>query len=380
MAFESRLGICAVLGFSLVGCRYDIDKIYAHSDPNADAGGQARDAGADAASAEPPPAQLIELWRDQAFSTVDDDCASCAKRGCAKANEACRNDPACVAFTRCVAESTDPQTQNSCRASHVAWLSEDVEGRDVGGPYQQCVFQDQCAEQCSARTNWQCVDEFSWPMTSEKSVPFRFRFNDALNSQKEVAGMQIKVCRPDDLYCKSPIGMGKTDKNGEVQLQLGIALRTFQGYFELTGANVYPSLLRFGWPLVQEGVTNVTVIDEDSFGLNTALLGIEPDPERGILQLRAFSCNGVGAKGVAFETSGVDDKSFYWYASKDGIPDLEAAVTEKLGAGGVINVFEGRQNVLARNAADNKVVSKTPVPVRKGFMTIVVMAPLGVEE
>lgn len=351
------------LACAIAGCRYDIDKIYRHQ------------------ATEPQdevPAQLVDLWTDQAFSTVDDTCRACFEQRCATENTECRDDPECVAFTRCVAESTDPVTMYECRARHAAWLSEEIDVRDVSGPLGQCLFQDACSEECGSRTNFQCLHQFSWPTTGAKTVPFRVRFIEA-RSLELVSNMDIKVCRPDDLYCVSPISTARTDKNGEVQLELPVSLRAFQGYLELSREGLYPTLLRFGWPISREGVTNTTVINEESVNLNIALAGVEPDAERGLLQLRAFTCAGVGAADIEFTSTGLDDSSRTWYANSIGIPSFSAKGTAPLGAGGIINVLEGLQTVTARRLEDGKVVSETAAPVRKGHMTIVVLAPLGTD-
>src|SRR4051812_8811184 len=76
------------LGLAAIGCRYDVDKLYAHEEAEA---------------TEDVPEQLIELSLDKPFSTVDDECAACAEQKCAKVNTSCREDPECVALTRCVA-------------------------------------------------------------------------------------------------------------------------------------------------------------------------------------------------------------------------------------------------------------------------------------
>jgi hypothetical protein len=365
MSLLSRIATGAVLASS-AGCRYDIDKIFGHQGALLDGG--LEDAGA------PLPAHLIALWKGQRFSSVDAACEACAQKNCAKANQSCRNDADCAAFTACIAESTDPANQDACRASSLDWVSADIDGRDIGGPYQQCVFKTQCAAECGGQTNWQCVGHFSSTITTEDSLTFRLRFKEALTGRL-MKGMSVKVCRPDDLYCSMPQGKAKvTDDKGEVELNLATPLGMFTGYFELSGAKVYPTLLRFGWPLVEAGATSVNVIDTDTLATNVAISRVTPDPERGMMQLRAQNCDGLPARGVTFHTSGSDDSTLYWYTTdSDPIPDFKATATESLGAGGVLNVPEGRQTITG--TVNGKVVAETTAPVRKGFMSIVVLAP-----
>jgi|GEM_PF-7011840 len=359
-----------LLAVLLGGCRYDIDELFAGS--TLDAGG----------SSGPVPDQLIEFWKDKPFSPYNDACAACATAQCGAANQACKQDPDCVEFTRCVAQSTDPVTEAQCRAQFADWLGQDVFGRDIGGPYQQCVMQDQCSEQCGARSNYECVAKFAWPTTNEPVVPFRFRFSEAFTLD-EVADMDVRVCRADDLYCDSPIETARTDAKGEVMLGLKTSFRTFQGYLELnkqTGnpdTSIYPSLVRLGWPVSVEGVTNVTVINESSVALNVAISMVDPDPARGLLQVRFQSCAGLAAPGISFTTTPTDDASAYWYAGPDGIPSFTETKSYNIGAGGVINAIEGRHMITATRASDGVKVAETAAPVRKGYMTIVVISPMG---
>lgn len=364
----------------LSACRYDFDPLFEGELLDLDGGMS------DASMVEPPPAQLIELWKDKPFTSYNEACAACAVAKCAAVNDSCKRDPQCVAFTRCIAQSTDPVNQAQCRSQFTPWLSGDIFGRDVGGPYAQCVMQDKCTEECRSRVNFSCVGKFTWQTTNDMAIPFRFRFTEAFTLE-EVTGMQVKVCRADDLYCTAPTEVAMTDENGEVMLNLLTSLRTFQGYFELTKktsdpmTSVYPTLVRVGWPITQQGVTNITVINEYSVSLNIALSQATPDPGRGLLQVRFYSCNGFAAPGVSFITSPADEASRYWYAGIDGVPDFDETKTFTIGAAGVINAIEGRHNITSTYSPDNGVTSipagETAAPVRAGFMTIVLVPPMG---
>jgi hypothetical protein len=350
------LSVLGLFGLSATACHYDIDKIFA---------GKTLEA----------PELLTDLWTGGQFSTVDADCAACGAAKCVEANADCRDDPDCVAFTRCIASSTDPATQAQCRSEFIPYLTEEIFARDIGGPYQQCLFQDECLEQCGSRTNWQCVGNFSWPTTAEEVIPFRFRFVEAFK-QTELADVEIKVCPAYDIHCEQPTATGRTDAHGEVLLELPTALRQFQGYLELKQATLYPTLLKLGWPISREGVTNITLIDSMSVALNVAFAGVDPDPERGLLQVRFYSCTGMAAPGVSFTTSPTDESSLYWYAGAEGTPNFKATQTAAIGAGGVINAIEGPHTIVATNVADGMKVAEAAAPVRKGFMTIALLSPL----
>jgi hypothetical protein len=371
-------GIALLACLALSACHYDLDELFEGEILD---GGMSDDGGMQS----DVPAQLIELWKDKPYSSYSAACAACAATKCAAVNTSCKGDAQCLAFTKCIAQGTDPVTQSLCRAQHAGWLSEDVLARDVGGPYAQCVLQDRCTEECGSRTNFSCVGKFAWP-TNDGDIPFRFRFNEAFTGE-EVADMLVKVCRADDLHCAAPTFMDFTDANGEVALTLRTALRSFQGYLELTkktdkmDTSIYPSLVRLGWPITQEGVTNITVINESSVALNVAISQVAPDPNRGLLQVRFYSCTGYAAPGVSFTTSLADEASRYWYADVDGVPNFMETRTYMIGAGGVINAIEGRHTITSTYSTDNGVtitkVGETAAPVRAGWMTIVLVPPLG---
>ncbi len=363
---RTSLYLASLLALTLSACRYDLDDIFQAGEvldvPDADVG--------------PPIDNLADLLRGGKFSTVDDACHTCAVRRCKDVSDACLEDAECVAFNRCIVQSTDPATQAECRAESVDWLSQDIPGRDVGGPYQQCVFQDRCSEECKARTNFQCVGKFSWPTTPNQTIPYRVRFVEALGQGKVVSGMEVKVCRPDDPPCGQPTATMMTDANGEVMLDLRVALRAFRGYLELKKEGIYPTLVRLGWPIAQEGVTNITIIDSTSVQLNVAAAGVQPDPERGLLQVRFFSCAGLTAPGISFTTDLEDEESLYWYANEIGLPRFDGTATSNIGAGGVINAVEGVHTLVAKQVATGTKTAETSAPVRGGYMTIVLFSPL----
>lgn len=352
-----------------LACTYDIDKIFEY-------GAEPEDGGADADAGEPPlPADLIELWP---AGSVSEACIACAKDKCASVNASCRGDESCAALTRCVAQAENPADQYDCRADHVDWLAESIQERDIGGPYQQCVFLSSCADACEAHAQLACTKQFNWPMVQGgETIPLHLRFVEGLNS-KPVAGLTVRACPPEFTNECRALGEAAytTDEDGVVHLEVVAALGSFQGYLELTGAGIYPTLLRFGWPIARELVTNVAVISSANVNGLVFSSGIELDADRGLLQLRAFGCNGITAREIAFSVAGGDERSRTWYTvGQDLAPVFSATVTADRGAGGIINVPEGRRQVTATHGED--VITSLSAPVRAGHMTIVVMLPGG---
>jgi hypothetical protein len=235
-----------------------------------------------------------------------------------------------------------------------------------GGPYQQCVFLSRCGNECDSHAQRACNDQFGWPMTNSK-IPLHLRFAEGLLGTP-VAGLSVRACRAENSAECQGVDADEyiTDDDGVVHLEVTPALGAFQGYLELSGAGIYPTLLRFGWPIATELVTNVAVISSGS------VAGLDAD--RGLLQLRAFGCNGISARGISFEVAGGDEMSKTWYTVGAHLgPVFSATFTAERGAGGIVNVPEGRRMVTATH--DGETITSLTAPVRAGNMTIVVMLP-----
>lgn len=360
-----RPGLVATFGLlcslAQTGCQYDIDKIYKHA---------AVDKPAEL------PADLIDLWTDR----LSADCKECARRECGADNTSCRNDAECAALTVCMSKADNPAAQNDCRAEHTDWLREDILLRDVGGPYHSCVFLNRCATPCDSRAQLDCAGKYDWPTTSEPSVALHLRLVEGLASNP-AADVKVRACQSENsLSCVALTDWVTTDGDGAVDLDVKLQFGAFQGYLELEGGSLYPTLLRFGWPIARDMTTNITVVSN----ANATLLvdGVVPPvptpaeitKARGFLQTRMFGCNGIPTKDVSFETDGADQYTQDWYTvGKEIFPNFEVGVTGDRGAGGVINVPAGRRNITAKRERD--VVSKFSAPVRAGYMTIVFVLP-----
>jgi len=354
-----------------VSCRYDIDKLYRYD--NSDASVSARDGsvGTDAGSV--PAGPLIELYRSAAF--VDDDCKACANRKCAKAEEACRADPSCLALTECAAQGVNPDQLSACRSEHADWCADDVVGRGLAGPFYTCVFRDKCAAECNTQSDWSCIDEpsYSWETTPETSVTARIRFYEALQGTP-AAGLTVKVYRRFDDDLDQPAATHVTDADGLVTLTLPTPLRSFLGYLEIAGDGWYPTLIQLGYPIARESVIAMPIVTRQSVNGSVLASGVQQQASRGQLQIRMFGCAGVLMRDVSFESDLEDDGvSATWYF--DGqTADTMITKTTTYGNGGIINVREGTTTVTGK--LGDRIVARTSAPVRAGFLTIVLLAPL----
>lgn len=354
------------------GCQYDIDKIFEY-----DAGAAEGDGG----SSQEVPEDLIDLWSDDQLS---EECKACARSGCGAESDSCRGDADCLALTTCVAKATNPSEQNSCRALHTEWLRQDIQLRDQGGPYHTCVFQNVCSVECGSRTDQACAStSYGWPKASVPTIWLHLQLLEGQGS-RPVEGARVRACQSENTATCRPLsdGWAETDAKGVVDLEVSLSLGTFTGYLEVEGGELYPSLIQFGWPVGRDMTTRVTMVSEmnATFLLKSVIPPVETPAEisnmRGFIQARAFSCQGVPAKGVSFQTNNGDKYTQIWYTPGALIfPDFEASGTSELGAGGLINVPAGLRTLTA--SFDGEVISRPPAPVRAGYMTIVFVVPGG---
>jgi hypothetical protein len=346
------LGVLAVQA----GCSYDIDKLYEHT-PGPDT----------------LPADLIDLWK---APLISDECRECAKSECIEENLDCLDDPSCVELTQCVAKAVDPAAQNDCRAEHAEWLMQSIAARDIGGPYQQCVFLNKCTSECEGRTQLACTNDYAWPTRlGGGTVALHLRFVEGL-SGKPSQGVRVRACQQEDaLKCLPLTDWQTVSKDGVADIEVGLSLGAFSGYLELDGGDLYPSLLRFGWPILRELVTNVTVVSRGSVEplLNSSVVNV--DPSLGLLQLRAFGCTGLPTRGVSFSVDSPTKETAVWYtAGTDIAPNFMVDVTGDRGAGGIINVAPGARSISATSDGE-EIARNVRAPVRTGYMTIVYVVP-----
>lgn len=351
-----------------VACQYDFNELYTPYD----GGAQDGDGGVGDRSS-----HLIGLWGNH--PNVDDECIQCAEVQCATVDEACRADPECVAFTRCVAETPTPAGLVTCRSSHLAWVTaNDFLARDLTGPYGQCVFINKCVSECDGAADLSCFQDYTWPTTSDKTVPLHLTLNDSDDIGRLLAGVTAKVCLQGEPFCRTPAATGVTDERGYVKLDLptGFA-QAFTGFIELEGVGLYPQLLKFSWNIGGPTTHLATMISKNTFDLFSAVLGIPLDPTRGMYQTRMFGCAGYGLRDVQFSTTGADAQSSHWYLNSNGLPSTSATQTANIGAGGALNITTGYQTITAKRVSDGAEIARTDAPIRAGFLTILVFEPQG---
>lgn len=305
------------------------------------------------------------------------DCASCLqKKVCVEATT-CANDAACLQYLGCNFRVCNPNDYACLMRCGVQFDAAAKAALAV-----QSKAASSCSAECRLNTNWDCAGKRSWPYSIEsKSMAISQRIQD-LVSGKRLAGAAVKACGNGDPGCSMPVSTTTTDDHGLFSMTVysNAPGSIFNGYFEVTGAGVYPSLLvifpsivgdmpatadTFVYSLIPSAVTVEAVAKE--------VLEIAIEPDRGLLFVTMIDCLSFLGTGVQLEVSSADDRTTTTYLL-DGIPSKEPQQAVE-GLAVVWNVPPGKAEIVGKLASTGEVVGRVTVPVRAGYMTNFSLVP-----
>lgn len=182
------------------------------------------------------------------------------------------------------------------------------------------------------------------------------------------AGALVHACALPDVDCRAPLTDDYTlDAEGWVELPL---YEGFNGYIELRGDTVMPTLVFLGKPLERPRSTAYPIAIVESAilpGLSGAT-GTMQTATEGLLTIRVFDCDDRSASGVRYSYEPAAGVPWYYV---DGLPSSAAQETGVEGLGGVINNPPGvtQINIAARDG--RQIAARKRVAVRPGWMTAV---------
>src|SRR5262249_11897753 len=141
----------------------------------------------------------------------------------------------------------------------------------------------------------------------------------SLQSTQPIPNLTVSACGMADVDCASPIQMATTDANGGALLTVPLGPTGFEGFFELQGPGVPPSLVFAYPPITADGPLAIPLLDDATFDLFTGFVGVVPDATRGHLALIAFDCAPAEAQGIEVTASSADGMSDTVYL-ENGLP------------------------------------------------------------
>ncbi|HEY2512657.1 MAG TPA: hypothetical protein VGI39_17440, partial [Polyangiaceae bacterium] len=161
-------------------------------------------------------------------------CLACVTTAGAAQTEACGRDVDCTWIQECVESCPTGDCFTACFI-----------GRDVTLAATAASAASSCRDTCSVGSYWECLGR-------EEPAPFtKARMNnvsttiydDTLNAVVE--GAILKACEIDGFECNTAAASGTSDSSGNVTLSIPAkpgTLYGFNGYFDVSGAALYPTL------------------------------------------------------------------------------------------------------------------------------------------
>lgn len=148
----------------------------------------------------------------------------------------------------------------------------------------------------------------------------------------DVGGATVVACDASDSACSSPIAGTAADDSGLATLTLSGAAGSFDGYLEITAAELPTNLAFFDGRTAEAGSYEVVVYTAPALGITATLAGVALDPERGVLRAETHDCSGRPASGVSVGLSTSDHATqIAYFASAGGVLMPDATATDATG-------------------------------------------------
>lgn len=226
--------------------------------------------------------------------------------------------------------------------------------------------------------DWTCLGSVAPPpmllaTPSGERLVQSVRFVD-LATGDVATNISVRACAQRDVDCLEPLtGLLPLDADGWVDVPL---FEGFDGFLEITGETVIPTLLFYAAPLspgTEVDRTPLGLVQREILPALSGATGTQQDPRSGLVVLRSFDCSGDPAPGVSFD---IDKAGFPWYFV-GGLPSSTATFTAgESGLGGFINVAPGIAVVNAvLPGSALPIATPRSVLVRGGWMTAMRFVP-----
>jgi hypothetical protein len=288
-----------------------------------------------------------------------------ASNSCEK-ERACAASADCDAITRCFPACPSEDCTDTCMASHgldIAWFyaPPDAPRSTLTSTYADFAL---ARTACSvpAGNYWECVGHLSWRPVNAAFTTLETRVAD--NYGAGVAGVDVAICDVNDVDCRMPWRVGRTDDAGLVTLQVPLpndhpgASFTKVSSSATSLTKVFPSYAFGAWPLTEArkigsygringdktGVPGVVVSEVDAAAQAAIGSGITLDPMRAVVAVSVQDCLGVRAPGTEVTLSSADNLTVTIDPSGAPIPP----VTTSAGGLTFVNVPAGGTHVTAK--------------------------------
>ena len=232
---------------------------------------------------------------------------------------------------------------------------------------------------CVAEPKWSCLGRANAQRRDNGPFPVTLHIEDIL-SQKPLAGVEARLCRKLDVNCDNPLSDPVVSgDDGVVGFDVWVEDPElgFMGYVLLTRDDVMPGLYFFNPPIDRSvEVPAVQLAKQAVASVLVQQVGLPYEPERGLILLSAFDCEGEPTAGVMLQMDEAHQGAAPFY-SVNGLPASTATATDSSGYGGVINAPAGTIALTGRLEDGERVVGKVSLLVKPGSITYSRMVPNG---
>jgi len=293
-------------------------------------------------------------------------CDDCVKKSCCQENHDCASDEACVDIDFC-SHRCLPAGSLRCATQCGMTYSE---GSDKSAARSACVSAN-CSDACSSDHAWGCLDRPQPALKPPTLDPITFTMTVVeFVSETPYQGLSVKACARTDLDCTSPVDTGMTDTNGTFMLTVPPGPNGFDGYIDLSGSNLYPTLYYFLPPVIVGGNRGkLRLPSSDTITLLAKGIGVDLDPTRGHLAMVPWDCTMSPAPGISISIDAANDGSTTFYF-QNNLPSHAVTQTDSDPAlGGAVNVPTGITLVRTKVESLGTVSAQYSFNIRAGTLT-----------
>ena len=222
---------------------------------------------------------------------------------------------------------------------------------------------------CEGDSRWECDSVLSG---SAPAYQLTMHLQEVVGFTP-LPGIAAQLCNKLDVGCQSPIAATVADGSGDVVMQLEAG---FDGYIQLTGSKITPSLYFLTPP--EEGDQDITVRLTNPFvaaQIVNSAGGSTWLSDRGIVLLNAFDCQGNAAANISYSIDSTPSSDTFIFYLLNTLPTTSVTATDYTGYGGLVNMPEGVTTISAQLAPSGRTVSKISILVRAGFVSYSSVTP-----
>jgi hypothetical protein len=195
-----------------------------------------------------------------------------------------------------------------------------------------------------------------------------------LQGNASLGALKVKACDKADAACANPITQGTVDAMGDITLSVPTGTVGFDGYFDISGGIIVPTLLYYLPPVgmdIPAGSVTVPLVTTDTFGLLGVLLAA-PNANEGHVIAIGQNCMDAATAGMVFTAAPAAADTLQAYVA-NSLPDKTAKSTDATGISLVINLPVGTEDVSFSYMGVTTATEK--VFIRKGTITYATLPP-----